>query len=116
MWYTVKLLYQCLVKGRKDKIVTCDECIVVFKSNSAENAYKKARRIGNREETSYKNIYNQTVYWQFLGIQELCEILDRKIADGTEVFSILSDKKEPRKNIKKFIPPKKRLRVFLYKK
>jgi hypothetical protein len=63
---------------------TCEEQIHLIRAPDADTAYKKAMDLGKKREHSYKNVYDETVSWTFLGLEDLAE-LDGQLRDGIEI-------------------------------
>jgi hypothetical protein len=64
-----------------------EESIILIFAEDEGDAARKAERIGRENETSYKTTDGSTLAWKFVQIERLYEIMDSRIADGTEVFS-----------------------------
>ena len=73
---------------------TCDEQIRAIRAPNGEIAYEKALDIGRHQETSYQNMYGQTVTWEFVGLDDLDE-LDNTMHDGVEIRSRLFGHRTP---------------------
>lgn len=83
-WYVATIIMRSTKLGRDEPHWTCEEQIRVIRAPDAETAYRKAVELGKREELSYKNIYGETVTWDFVGLEDLVD-LDGAIRDGTEI-------------------------------
>jgi Domain of unknown function (DUF4288) len=106
-WYIATLVVASRVEDDHD-VQTCDEQIRAIRAPNAEVAYEKALRIGKNEENSYKNMYDQTVTWEFIGLENL-EELDDSMHDGVEIRSRLFGHKDP----SSLVRSKPNLSVFL---
>jgi Domain of unknown function (DUF4288) len=86
-WYVATLIIRCRVEDDPDPY-TCDEQVRLIRARSPEKAYKKALKLGKKEEDSYTNVYGGMVYWEFVGFEDIAE-LESRIADGVEIRSRL---------------------------
>jgi hypothetical protein len=84
-WYVVTLILKCLIAGRAQTPTTCFEQIHLIEANDGNSAYDKALQLGKLQEHSFKNNEGKIVSWEFVGIQNLEEILDKDIRDGIEI-------------------------------
>ena len=94
-WYVATVLMQCRVAGDHAGPWTCDEQVYVLRAPDDKAAYQKALKIGQHEEHSYQNTYDETVTWEFVGLVQLDELMDEAIEDGTEITSRLFDHANP---------------------
>lgn len=88
MWYSVKVLFKCLVNDDAEVSDLFDESIFLIEADSDGQALKKGEKIARKDEVTYKNYENNDVTWSFvktLGVYEICE----EIEDGVEIFSEL---------------------------
>ncbi len=92
-WYIATLVMASKVEDNSED-PTCEEQIRVIRAPNAEMAYEKALKIGKAEEHSYKNMYEQTVTWEFIGLDDLDE-LDNTMHDGVEIRSRLFGHRNP---------------------
>jgi hypothetical protein len=86
-WYTVTFLLKCKVDEIIETPVTCFEQIHLLKAKDPNSAYEKAIKLGKSKEHYYKNNEGNNVYWEFVGLINLEEILDERIHDGIEIRS-----------------------------
>jgi hypothetical protein len=86
-WYVATLILKCEIENDPQIPATCFEQIHLIEARDGDNAYEKALQIGNSVEHSYKNYQGNTVYWEFVGLENLEEIFDETIQDGTEIRS-----------------------------
>ena len=108
-WYVVTLIMQCSIENKPQVPVTCLEQIHIIKAKNSELAYKKALQLGKSEEHSYKNHAGQNVSWEFVGMQNLEELLEESIHDGVEIRSRRLLLTDPEKMVAK----KEGLTVFI---
>ena len=83
-WYIATLIMQSKHDGEAIDAWTCEEQIHLLRAPDADTAYKKAMDLGKKQEHSYNNVYDETVNWMFLGLEDLDE-LDGQIHDGVEI-------------------------------
>jgi hypothetical protein len=84
-WYVARIALQCQVGENNPGPWTVDEQIRVIQADTHEQAYEKAVRLGNQQESHYLNSEGNMVRWIFLGVSDLDKILDDQITDGTEI-------------------------------
>ena len=92
-WYIATLVIASKVEDGLE-VQTCEEQIRAIRAPNAEAAYEKALAIGKSEETTYQNMYGQTVTWEFVGLDDLDE-LDNTMHDGVEIRSRLFGHQTP---------------------
>lgn len=107
-WYIAEVVMEITVSGDPRNVVHLNHFLVRATSN--EEAYTKAKAIGEHEETTYKNPAGQDVYIKFVGIADLDEI-DDELGDGAEVLFHYRVS-VPKSELDSLIPEKNRLRAF----
>jgi len=107
-WYVVRLVVRCRVGEGDPGPWTIDEQVHVLRAPSHEMAYEKSLQLGKAEEHSYENAAGEMVYWDFVGVAELDELLSPTIKDGTEITYRLFDVD----NVEELVPDKDDLLVF----
>ena len=110
--YSAKLLFQFRVQINQDsnKMRTCEERIIVFKSTSPLAALKKAKIRGKKAEFNYKNDDGNKVFFEFVGIQDLLELGLETQED--EVWYGIKDYLLPMERKDKILPHESELSVF----
>lgn len=114
--YAAKLLFQfrILIEAKSNKMRRCEEKIVLISAKNAESAYKIANKRGKEDENTYLNDEGNTVYFEFIGIEDLMHIgIECK---DDEVWYEIKSYLEPKENKHKFIPNKSNLSAFRYEK
>ena len=91
MWFSASIFFRSVGSSAPDSEELWEESIVVFLSNSAEEAVNRAKSIGKAREHSYMAIAGNSVSWKFMGVGKVFEIVDDEIKDGTEVYSEYTD-------------------------
>jgi len=119
-WYLANIIQYALIKDKKtsreinDNYYLYYENTHLIKAHDSSEAYKKANEIGKSGETRHENPDGEIVEWKFAGVAELVEIYN-KLEDGEEIaYSEGYTRKVD--NIKKKIPPKEKLGVFVWEK
>jgi hypothetical protein len=85
--YITTIIMASSVEGDEGKTTVCEEQIRLIRATSRSEAYRKAIRIGLSEEHSYKNANDATVYWRFLGLENLEQLSQKNLRDGQELRS-----------------------------
>jgi hypothetical protein len=103
---------KCRIEGQPQIPVTCFEQVHLIEAENDDSAYEEAIQLGKSEEHSYKNFQGRTVYWEFVGLENLEEILDETLQNGTEVRSRRLIVDDP----STLVRGKERLTIFISKK
>ena len=93
-WYVAQLVVECRVGRQRARL--WDQQLVVFRAPSAEQAYALAIAHGKGHDHEYANSNGEVVRWRFKGLSDLVEVSARRIKTGTEIYSRLSRKVQPR--------------------
>lgn len=64
-----------------------EECFVLIRAISLEEAKKKALSHARKQEGSYQNPYGQTITWFIKQILDINSVLDDKCEDVTELYA-----------------------------
>jgi Domain of unknown function (DUF4288) len=88
-WYLAKFVYRILC-GNGDHNPQFDEQLRLIAATNREEAFKKARETGQKEEESFYNQKQQLVQWQFINVSEL--YLLNELIDGAELYSRIEEK------------------------
>lgn len=107
-WYVATLIMRCWVGESAPGSWTCDRQICVIRATDGDEAYRKALRLGEEEEDSYSNAFGEIVHWEFVGLEDLDELVGRTIRDGTEIRSFLFEHDDPFR----LIPQREELTIF----
>ncbi len=100
--YLVKLLFNIHIDDRND-CSKFDEQIRIIESNSAEEAFFKARSIGQNEEESFLSANNEIITWHFVDVLDVYDLSN--MADGQLLYSC-SKKDDDHQSYIKFIKQK----------
>jgi len=90
-WFGVRVVVEILVGKDPPTRRTYEDRIVVVRSSSDALARRKAERITRADEETYRNFKGEKVTWRFKDIVDTYMILDNKLSDGTNVYSVLMD-------------------------
>lgn len=65
---------------------TCIQQINVLRAENRDIAYERAMMIGKSQEATYLNDIGQQISWKFVGLENLEELSNKVIKDGTEIW------------------------------
>lgn len=95
MWYVATLIIRSKVDNQSTGPWTCQEQIRIIEAPNEDEAYRKSIKLGQGEEHSYRNVYGELVYWEFIGLEDLEELSDEEIQDGMEIRCRFLEKEDP---------------------
>src|SRR5713226_9287301 len=84
-WFAANLLFKS-IDASTDRPYLFEERIVLLRSSSEDEARERAEKIGNEEQTEYKNTDGNLVRVIFVKIQDLKSLIDDEIGDGSEIY------------------------------
>ena len=85
-FYVAIALYESTSSNPEDRILY-EECFVLIKATSLEQAKDRAWKLGRQQESSYKNGAGSTISWSLKHIVDVASVLDEGFEDGTELYS-----------------------------
>ena len=88
-WYLAKLVFR-IICGDGEHTPQFDEQLRLVSASSKEEAFKKAKHTGEKEEETFYNRKQQLVQWQFINISELYKI--SQLIDGAELYSRIEER------------------------
>ena len=88
-WYLAKMVFR-IICGEGEHTPQFDEQLRLVAGNSKEEAFRKAREMGQQEEEAFYNRKEQLVQWQFINISELYRLSE--LIDGAELYSRIEEK------------------------
>ena len=88
-WYLTKLVFQ-IICGDGDHTPQFDEQLRLISAHSKEEAFKKARQTGKKEEETFYNSKQQLVQLQFINVSEMYKISE--LIDGAELYSRIEER------------------------
>lgn len=83
-WYIAKLVFN-IVSGEGNHKPQFDEQYRLVMADDYENAFAKARELGNREEEVILRANKEKLHWKFVNVAELFQMED--LHEGMELCS-----------------------------
>ena len=90
--YLTKLIFAVQIEN-SNTISEFDEQIRMIESWTAMEAFNKARNVGKREESVFKNTLNENVSWKFIDVSDVYAI--EEVADGALLYSTTHKTRDP---------------------
>jgi hypothetical protein len=87
-WYLTKIVYQ-IICGEGKHTAQFDEQLRLVAALNEEEAFVKATKIGQQEETVFCNDQQQLVQWKFVNISDLHRI--SQFIHGAELYSQIKE-------------------------
>ena len=91
-WYLTKIVFR-IICGDGDHTPQFEEQLRLISASSKEEAYFKAREVGQKEQDSFLNHQKQLVQWLFINVPEVYRI--STIIDGAELYSKIEERDNP---------------------
>jgi hypothetical protein len=88
-WYLAKIVFR-IICGDGDHTPQFDEQLRLISAPSKEEAFKKAKQTGNKEEETFFNRKQQLVQWQFINVSEIYRLSE--LIDGAELYSRIEER------------------------
>ncbi|HEX7016512.1 MAG TPA: DUF4288 domain-containing protein [Cyclobacteriaceae bacterium] len=82
-WYLAKLVYQILT-GEGRHMPQFDIQYRLIRAEDSDWAIEKAQILGKMGETSFVNVKNELVRWEFLAVEDVCRIA--ALDDGEQLY------------------------------
>ena len=82
--YIVKLVFHIVTEG-ENKRSQFDEQYRLVEAQSMEDAFHKARYMGQREEEGFLDVNGKQINWNFVDISEVYPL--NNFEDGEQIFS-----------------------------
>src|SRR3712207_6594892 len=86
-WYLAKIVYQ-IICGNGAHKPQFDEQLRLVQAANEEEAFSKARKIGEAEQEVFYNQKQQLVQWRFVNVSELYQM---DLVDGAELYSKITE-------------------------
>ena len=83
-WYLAKIVFR-IICGDGEHTPQFDEQLRLISAKDEDEAFFKARSLGEDEEHSFLNVQQKTVQWQFINVAELYKL--SALIDGAELYS-----------------------------
>lgn len=84
-FYIAVLLYE-LSSADPDYTPTYEECFLLLRADSDEQARTRAEQHGRASETSYKNVDGQTIQYKLKHVVDVSRVLSDTLDDGAEIY------------------------------
>jgi hypothetical protein len=88
-WYLTKLVFR-IICGDGDHTPQFDEQLRLISAASKEDAFTKAKQLGEKEQETFYNRKHQLVQWQFINVSELYKLSE--LIDGAELYSRIEER------------------------
>lgn len=88
-WYLAKMIFR-IVCGEGGHTPQFDEQLRLVSAESLDEAFARARQMGQQEEETFINQRAQPVRWQFINISELYKLSE--LIDGAELYSRIEER------------------------
>lgn len=87
-WFVSTIILKCEIAGEPSipNEWTCIQQINVLRAENRDIAYERAMMIGKSQEATYLNDIGQQISWKFVGLENLEELSNKVIKDGTEIW------------------------------
>lgn len=66
---------------------TFEECFVLLRADSDEQASARAEQHSRARETLYKNVDGQTIQWKLKHVVDVSRLLSETLDDGAELYA-----------------------------
>jgi hypothetical protein len=90
-WYIAKLVFNITAENTAHK-PQFDEQLRLIASDTFEEAFFKARKLGLSEEDTFLNDQHNKVKWEFINVAEILPV--KKLEDGMELYSQIHEAEE----------------------
>jgi hypothetical protein len=87
-WFLAKIVYR-IVCGEGDHTAQFDEQLRLVQAADENEAFDKAKAIGEQEQEVFLNQQQKLVTWQFVNVCELYKI--SALIDGAELYSRIQE-------------------------
>ena len=88
-WYLAKMVFR-IICGEGEHTPQFDEQLRLVAGSTKEEAFQKAREMGQKEEDTFYNNKEQLVQWHFINVSELYQL--NELIDGAELYSRIEEK------------------------
>ena len=83
-WYLAKIVFR-IICGDGQHRPQFDEQLRLIAAEDEDEAFYKAKNLGEQEEDSFLNVQQKEVRWQFINVAELYRL--SALIDGAELYS-----------------------------
>ncbi|MBA3649090.1 MAG: DUF4288 domain-containing protein [Chitinophagales bacterium] len=91
-WYLAKIIFQ-IICGEGKHRPQFDEQLRLIKADSQQQAYEKAKALGEQEQEIFYNKQKKPVQWKFIDAPEI--YLMDQLVDGAEMYSRIQEPEQP---------------------
>jgi hypothetical protein len=91
-WYLSKIIFR-IICGEGQHTPQFDEQLRLIAAADEEQAFEKARAIGEKEQDGFYNHEQQLVQWKFINVSELYRLSG--LLDGAEMYSRIQETDDP---------------------
>jgi Domain of unknown function (DUF4288) len=95
-WYLTKIVYR-IICGDGRHTAQFDKQLRLINARNKDEAFEKAKKIGESEQECFTNINQQPVQWKFINVAELYKI--QELIDGAELYSMIKETGDARSYI-----------------
>jgi hypothetical protein len=87
-WFVTTIILKCEIAGEPSipNEWICTQQIYMLRAENRDSAYERALMISKSQEAIYLNDNGQQVSWTFVGLENLEELDNATIKDGTEIW------------------------------
>lgn len=85
-FYIAIALYES-TSSDSEKSQLYEECTILIKAASLEQAREKTLKYAKHQEISYRNVYQDIITWSLKHIIDVTLVLDDNFDDGTELYT-----------------------------
>ena len=89
--YIAKLVFNIQVKDGVNQS-QFDEQLRLIEATTSADAFLKARMLGEKEQTIFKNATGENVNWKFIDVSDI-QLLN-SLNDGTEIYSFTREEED----------------------
>ena len=86
MFYIAIIVYESSSNALNYKPLY-EECFTLIEARSLEEAREKAQICAKNNETSYENLYGETITWVTKEIVDVNNVLDDNFKDNTDIYA-----------------------------
>ncbi len=90
-WYLAKIVFR-IICGDGQHTPQFDEQLRLVRAADEDEAFYKAKALGELEEDTFLNIEKKEVQWQFINVSELYRL--SALIDGAEMYSRIRETDE----------------------
>jgi hypothetical protein len=86
-WFTARCHFKSEIKSkRKYGTQLWEEAFFLVQASSKKDAEVKTKHLAQGKKHTYKNFAGEIVTWKFVGVIDVCALIDASFGDGAEVY------------------------------